>query len=382
MLHKIKLSIVVLVTTISYAQTSTKVLLPYRDHSTWCLADTLGTIKVKTTYKDIKDFIIARNKSFVARYLVKNNKNYFVVDQNLKVLLPEMNTYDSISLNEYFPNYFWVYKKGKVGIWTANKEIVGCLYDKITPLENKSFEVEKGELKGLVNSQSKLIIPVEYQNIHSSWDENDEKNPKYVWVAEGVLVDKKFYDTKIIIKGESVGIGYATVKGIVDSSGGGADVRNQKLEQLKSKYDKVDFNFYNDYAIVTKDGKVGVVQFENQEELVTPLYEEVEQYGNDHGVSLYKVKKDHLYGLIKEGNTFFLNCEYDAIMDDLTLVKGDKKGMIIFNSIYPCIAPKYVSIKEYKKIDISDTWQFGVFQVTTEKGKGLIGENGVEFFKD
>ncbi len=380
MLHKIKLSIVVLVTTISYGQTSTKVLIPYRDHNTWCLSDTLGTIKAKTTYKDIKDFIITRNKSFVARYLVKNNKNYFVVDQNQKVILPEMNPYDSIHLNEEFPNYYWVFKKGKVGIWTANKEIVNCLYNKITPTDNKSFVVEKGELKGLVNSQSKLIIPVEYQSIYSSWDEADQKNPKHVWVAEGVLVDKKFYDTKIKVDGTD--LGNASVIGIVDSSGGGADVRNQKLEQLRAKYDKVDFNFYNDYAIVTKDGKVGVVQFDNQEELVTPLYEEVEQYGNDHGVSLYKVKKDHLYGLIKEGNTFFLNCEYDAILDDLTLVKGDKKGMIIFNSIYPSIAPKYFSIKEYKKIDISDTWQFGLYQVTTEKGKGLLGENGVEFFKD
>ncbi len=380
MLHKIKLSIVVLVTTISYAQTSTKVLIPYRDHSTWCLADTLGTIKVKTTYKDIKDFIITRNKGFTARYLVKNNKNYFVVDQSQKVILPEMNPYDSIYLNQEFPNYYWVFKKGKVGIWSANKEIVSCLYDKITPTDNKSFVVEKGELKGLVNSQSKLTIPVEYQSIYSSWDEVDQKNPKYVWVAEGVLVDKKFYDTKIKVEGTD--IGFASVKGIVDSSGGGADVRNQKLEQLRAKYDKVDFNFYNDYAIVTKDGKVGVVQFDNQEELVTPLYEEVEQYGNDHGVSLYKVKKDNLYGLIKEGNTFFLNCEYDAILDDKTLVKGNKKGIIIFNSIYPSIAPKYNSIKGFKQIDVSDSWQFGLFQVTTEKGKGLLGENGVEFFKD
>ena len=380
MLHKIKLSIVVLVTTISYAQTSTKILIPYREHNTWCLSDTLGTIKAKTTYKDIKDFIITRNKSFVARYLVKNNKNYFVVDQNQKVILPEMNPYDSIRLNEEFPNYYWVFKKGKVGIWTANKEIVNCLYNKITPTDNKSFVVEKGELKGLVNSQSKLIIPVEYQNINSSWDEADQKNPKYVWIAEGVLVDKKFYDTKI--NTDDTTIGNASLIGIVDSSGGGADVRNQKLEQLRAKYDKVDFNFYNDYAIVTKDGKVGVVQFDNQEELVTPLYEEVEQYGNDHGVSLYKVKKDHLYGLIKEGNTFFLNCEYDAILDDKTLVKGKKKGMIIFNSIYPSIAPKYNSIKGYKQIDVSDTWQFSLFQVTTDKGKGLLGENGVEFFKD
>mgnify|MGYP006160615057 CR=1 FL=1 len=145
------------------------------------MSDTLGNIKVKPIYKEIKNFIIDYENDFASRYVVKSNKTYYVIDQNKKVLLPELNTYDSIYLNKNYPNHFWVFKKGKVGLYHKNKEIIGCFYDKITVLANESYEVQNGKLSGLINSLGKLIIPIEYVRIRPSWDEEDEKNPKFVF---------------------------------------------------------------------------------------------------------------------------------------------------------------------------------------------------------
>lgn len=381
MLLKFKtiLFVAVLSATASQAQTTCKVAIPFRDKNLWGLSDTLGKIVVKPFAKEIKDFTINSTGKFDSRYVVKTNKTYYVIDRNKKVLLPELNTYDSIRLHSAYPDHFWVLKKGKVGLFHKNKEIIACQYDKVTPTYNDSYIVKKGKVCGLINSTGKLIIPIEYLDIDPSWKEEDEKNPKFVWVAQGMLVEKKFYDAKIIKNTDDDLIsGIKVVEEAMPAKTSNNDIKSELLK----KYDAVDINTYSSIATVTKKGKKGIVSLADEEEVISPKYDHIDYYGWDKDEKVYKVLLDGKYGLVKPRNISILDCEFDEILDNRVLIKDNKKGMIVLNTIYPYIKPKYLDIKSRDGIQINDHWQFGLFEVVTENGKGLVGENGVEFFKN
>lgn len=378
-----KLITLLFITQLSFSQTpiTNKVLIPFRDKNSWGLSDTLGRIVVKPFAKEIPDFLISDDGKFLSRYVIKTNKSYYVIDKNKKVLLPEANTYDSIRVNKFNPNHFMVFKKGKKGIFYKLKEVVPCLYDDVQITSNDSYEVTIGELSGLINSLGKLIIPVEYLRIHRSWEDEDDKNAKFVWVAEGMLVEKKFYDTKIESNSGFPAIGAADkVMGTVSVE---EEIDYSAIQnELLKKYEKVEISQRFNVARIQKEGKQGMVDIMSNEEIILPIYEEVIPYDRDRNVIVYKVKKNGKYGLVKSGNRVLLECEFDAINDDQILIKDNKQGYIVFNTIYPYIKPKYQSIKSAGGIPINNNWQFGLFEVTTENGKGLVGENGVEFFRD
>lgn len=378
-----------LFTTLAFSQNNSP-LIPYRDGKLWGFCDTLGNVKVKPLYKEIKDFNINSGENMVSRYVVKTNQKYFVIDQNRKVLLPELNAYDSIYLNKYHENHFWVYKKGKVGLFFKNKEVLPCLYDAISVSYNGSYEVRNGKLCGLVNSLGKLIIPIEYLDIYKSWDDEDETNSKFVWVAKGLLVKKKFYDV-IIEKNDDLSSSSLVGKAVEVMEADetiSTDLYNGKIAKMEAKYDEIaQVNKYSHYAIVISKGKKGVYSLETEKEVVATKYDEVEFFNYDKGKKVFLVKLNQKYGLVKEGNISILECDYDKIEENekhrvILISKNNKFGCVIFNTIYPPIQPKYKSIKSVDGIPISNSWQFGLFEVETETGKGYVGENGVEFFKN
>jgi hypothetical protein len=238
-----------------------------------------------------------------------------------------------------------------------------------------------GKLSGLINAKGKLIIPVLYDDVHPSFEEKNDYNSEYVWVAEKKNEEKKFYDFKIPTKLDRS----MYEKNIVEEANSNDDDSDKEelfKAKLKERYDKVNIVMYYKVAYVEKNNKKGLVELPSLKEIISPIYEELSSYGWDNSEIVYKVKLNNKYGFVKPGNVTILNCEFDEIEDLGILIKDGKKGYYTFNSIYPYIQPKYLSIKNYDDIDINDTWQFKLFEVTTEKGKGYVGENGVEFFKD
>lgn len=365
-----------------YAQKpiNSNVLIPYRDKKLWGLSDTLGNIKVKPIYKEIKDFFIDKDTDFTSMYAVKTNKSFFVIDRNGKVIVPETYGYDSIYVNKFYYDRFLVYKKGKMGLY-KNKELIPCIYDKVEIGTNESYYVKMGKLSGLINAKGKLIIPIIYDDVHPSFEEKDDYNSEYVWVAEKKNEEKKFYDFKIPTEFDRS----MFEKNVVESEDSNSDDSDEEellKAKLEQKYDNVGIVMYNKVAYVEKNNKKGLVELPSLKEIISPIYEELSSYGWDNSEFVYKVKLNNKYGFVKPGNVILLNCEFDEIEELGILVKDGKKGYYTFNSIYPYIKPKYLSIKSYDDIDINDSWHFKLFEVTTEKGKGYVGENGVEFFKD
>lgn len=374
-----------------YAQkpSTSEVLIPFREKKLWGLSDTLGNLKVKPIYKEIKSFFIDKqNDEFISRYVVKTNKSYFVINKDKKVFLPEANTYDSIQISTYYPNHFWVFKKGKTGLYHNKKEIIACLYDEILPIANGSYRIKKGDLMGLINASGKLIIPAQYQYIRPTWDDDEteegeekEKANQFVWIAESSKGEKKFYDTKV----SQTSVATATIyeKRLGDeTTSGDSDDYDLIQKKLLETYDKVAINTFLKIAYVTKNDKKGVVDLTTNQEIINLIYDDVVYDDVNKKIRIFKAKRNGKYGLIQAGNKAILNCEFDDIDENHVLTKDNRKGVFVFNTIYPYIKPKYITLKSVEPISITDYWQFGLFEVTTEKGKGYVGENGVEFFKD
>lgn len=357
-----------------------KVLIPYRVKDLWGLSDTLGNVKVKPIFKEIKDFTIDYKNQFASRYVVKKDAGYFVIDEKLNVLLPVEKNYDSIKLFRDDSNSFIVYKNGNAGVFSKNKEIIKCEYSSIETTKNNSYKVSKGKFDGLINSVGKIVIPVEYLKIYPSWDEEDEKNVQFVWIAKGALVKEKFLDNRIV-KNDNIELMYDNVKLVEEMTFDERVDNDFENSEFLKQFDEVIENRYSDWFVVRKKDKYGIAS-KRKKILVELKYDAIENFGYYHGQKCFKVKLNNKYGLVTEKNELVLPCEYSEIARNGKLQKDDKYGFILMNTIYKPIETKYNSIKSTTGIEISNRWYFGLFEVTTSSGKGLVGENGVEFFKD
>lgn len=359
-----------------------EILIPFRDKKQWGLSDTLGKIKVKPFADEISQFSVGRNG---AKYVIRKQGKLSVVDQNLNVLLAE-NNYDSCTVSGNHDELA-VFKNGKMGIVKNKKEIVAPKYSKVKIAANSSYIVSEDDVEGLINANGEMIIPMEYKDISQSWKEEDEGNAKFVWMAEGMLTKKKFYDEKIKVSYDQVG----PPIGVMQSSRSYTteDMRKTEL-QIKEigNYDHVKTYAGATFAYVIKNNKHGVVAVEKRKEIIAPLYDEELDYANeDKGKSAFIGKKNGKSGIITEDNKIIVPFEYDSIERNYgnfyLISKNNRYGIFIFNTIYPLIPAKYAAIKEEDPIQVNDRWQFGIFKVKTIKGtSGYIGENGVEYFKD
>ncbi|MPT34728.1 MAG: hypothetical protein E2604_06490 [Flavobacterium sp.] len=126
----------------------------------------------------------------------------------------------------------------------------------------------------------------------------------------------------------------------------------------------------------------------NQDKFIVKSDDKIEMFQSNHGYATFLMKKNGKMGLIDETGKMLLDYEYDAIEDKFwdgvcILKKDHKKGLFVLNSIYKPVQPKYKEIKILEAVPVSESWKFGLFEVTTTTGKkGLLGENGVEYFKN
>ncbi len=99
-------------------------------------------------------------------YRVTEYGTICVVDRSGKVIIPASRKYNQV---EHRDNYFSVTRDGNRGICNLKgNEIVAPLYSGITEVENDGmtyYQVRKSNYYGLVNSNGKLLIPAEMEDI-------------------------------------------------------------------------------------------------------------------------------------------------------------------------------------------------------------------------
>ncbi|UUC47226.1 WG repeat-containing protein [Flavobacterium cerinum] len=370
-----------------------ELLVPYRDGNLWGLCDTLGRVKVKpfTTGMSMVNFATTP-PDFKGRYVIQKNGKISIIDQHKRVLLAETNL-DSVQMY-LFSKVVVMYKNNKKGLLRDFKMLIPVQYDDVEFAENESFTVEKKGKKGLVNSKGKLIIPIAYTNIYESWSQNsDENSNKFYWIAknensDGEEEEVTFTDNRVV--GEERPEWYNPP--VVGMKIQVTEEEENRQKRIGEKYGKVVSSSINansgniDMYIVKMSEGYGVYSI-NQDKIILKSDDNIEVCGSNNDYTTFLIKKNGQMGLVDETGKVLLDYEYDTIEvawgNVCILKKGDKKGMFVLNSIYKPVKPKYKEIKILDAIPVSDTWQFGVFEVTTVAGKkGLLGENGVEYFKN
>ncbi|MCS3532715.1 WG repeat-containing protein [Chryseobacterium sp. JUb7] len=386
---KLFIIIAVLFTTKSYAQKNSEIAVPYRDGKLWGLSDTLGVIKVKPFAVKFKKMLYS-SIAPTSRFVFKTNKGFVVTDHAGKIFLSDKEIVDSVKVDEYENDYVYIFKKSKMGLVHQGTRIIDCLYDDIFLSFNGSYVVKKDNKAGLINSKGKLLIPVKYDRVIPSAD-NDSKDFK--WTAIDGTKQTAFQDIDIYGLG-SPGPPSASGTSRSYTIGGKNTVKSNidvdsLIKVLNKKYDFVSTSYKRNGIIpVEKGKKVGAYSSVDGKIISEPVYDEMTFFSNDTGGIAMKVKRDGKFGVINNSGKVKAEVIYDDIYFDeknkvYVLQKDNKKGIIVFSTIYDIIPPKYKEVRGVESIRVSDRWNFGLFEVTTsDNKKGFVGENGVEFFKN
>jgi len=366
-----------------------ELLVPYRDGNLWGLCDTLGKVKVKPFTTGMVDFVTTP-PNFKGQYIIKKNGKISVIDQHKRVLLAEMNL-DSVKMYP-FSKDIYAYKNNKIGLIRNFKMLIPVQYDEISLTSNQSYVVEKGGKQGLINSKGKLIIPIAYTRIRESWGENENSN-KFHWTAENKNSDGEenevdFTDGIVLVDETPEWYGPPVIGMKIQIT----EEEENRSKSIGEKYGEVVSFSINrnsasiDMYIVKMSDGYGVYSVD-QDKIILKSDASIEVGGMNNGYTMFLMQKNGQMGLVDETGKVLLDYEYDTIekewMGICMLKKDDKKGMFVLNSIYKPVKPKYKDIKILEAIPVSESWQFGLFEVTTMAGKkGLLGENGVEYFKN
>jgi len=386
---KLLLIIVFVFTAKLYAQKNNEIAIPYRDGKLWGLSDTLGVIKVKPFAIEFKKMMYC-SIAPTSRFVFKTNKGFVVTDHAGKIFLSDKEIADSVKVDEYENDYVYIFKKSKMGLVYQGKKIIDCLYDDIFLSFNRSYVVKKDHKAGLINSKGKILIPVKYDRVVPSAD-NDSKD--FNWTAIDGERETTFHDTDIYGLGNpglpsASGTSRSYTIGGKNKVASNIDV-DSLIRVLNKKYDFVDTSYKrNGMILVEEDKKIGAYSTVDGKIISEPVYDEMTFFSNDRGGIALKVKKDGKYGIINNSRKIKAEVIYDDIYFDVKnnvyiLQKEGQKGIVVFSTVYDIIPPKYRDVKAAGPIRVSDRWNFGLFEVVTEDHKkGFVGENGIEFFKN
>ncbi|RFC53956.1 WG repeat-containing protein [Brumimicrobium aurantiacum] len=181
-------------------------------------------------------------------------------------------------------------------------------FDQIGTLVNNRAIVERDGKFGFVNGKGEIVIPIKHHVYPNYLQFSQFKN--------GHVILKRMNKYAMIDSvGNSVlpaifkGIGtYGDLIPVSKGDGWGYANSNVRLK-IDYQYDYA-FEFVNGKAIVEKEGKVGLIDIEN--ELIVPLeFESIKRLSD----SILLVKKQGLYGLIGIDNSLMVEVSYHRISE-------------------------------------------------------------------
>lgn len=191
---------------------------------------------------------------------------YGYISNNGKTILDlEYNEIDRITdITEDNEIYLLAFKNGQAGIYKNNKQIIKHSYEEIEyNKQNQLFITQKNNKQGVINKEGNEILETQYD---------------YIMISNGIILAEKDSITTVfdnkgnkqetqnnIIKYHTENENYfittneEELSGIVDKDG------NIILE---NEYSYIEYAF-SDFFIVTKDGKVSIVDVKTKQEIIS-----------------------------------------------------------------------------------------------------------------
>ncbi len=374
--------LLILLSNLFYSQKS-KILIPFLEKNKWGFSDTLGVIKVKPFVDEMIPLFI--NEESKSRFKIKKNGRINIIDENLRNILPQNNSYQDVFVNvERSIDIYYVKKNNNLGVFYYTKEIIPTQYDIITMGSNKSFVVYKNYKRGLYNSKGKMIIPPVFNYIGSSQSESDYKNGKYAWRAiDSNNVEHKYFDIDIEKKKKNFDIPLPPPQNNNNFS-----QNTRVIDSLKNNHNKIEVLDWINIALINENGKWEAFDLIKQKLINNLKYDEIKYLTTIQGKHLFKIKNNSKYGISDSEGNNLLEISYDNIeIADwgIILIERNKRQGVFQRilSTYPNIEPKYLNIEKYYEIPVNKNWVFTLYKAKLENGNEIyVGENGIEYFRE
>jgi hypothetical protein len=380
---------------ITYAQ-SHEILVPYRAGDKWGYSDTLGSIKIPPGFDSAEPFEYNDHSSPDQAYAIVSAAGMKSVI-NLQGKLVLSGKFEEVEINYLVNGVSFIVQNGlgKRGVYTPAKLLVPVVHDYLNAVRNDSYIVSKDDKYGLINSQGKLILPVEYDDIRESHND-DEKD--FEWKVEKEGETKTIKDNRIVRTESGVFVPPVIIS---DDAIPETDANWKADLANKWKADSMvmaNLEGHNSLWILYRKNQQAIFfEYSIPEELsffdtaykiknVYQLYAGMPDHEKYNASFLIHVGFNGKEGLVTEKNKVIIPASFDTIrareeFDALELVKDGKLGLFIFNTIYPYIPPRYDNISKKNTIIVDGYWHFGIYQVVRKDKTFYLGENGVEYFK-
>lgn len=224
------------------------------------------------------------NAGFVLRIVTDDGYRFGYADRTGKIILDTL--YNEITrLNEIEGDevYLVTSSNGRYGLYKNNKEILANEYTDISFDQNNNLLiVQKDQAQGVVDLEGNNIVPIDYDSviIGGKYIDAQKGEETVVFDANGnnlntdIISYNQVSDLAIVIDRNN---NY----NIVDSSG------NKKLHE---SYTYIEY-FNNNYFIVTKDSKTGVID-ENGNIIINLEYDAIQAIDDTNALQAIKTDEN------------------------------------------------------------------------------------------
>jgi hypothetical protein len=359
--------------------------LPYNDSNKWGICDTNGNVLVKPVYSKVSTFSIGK-ETLIS--FVKNNKVVVYVNAKLKPTLS--NVYDSIQRAPYSAEgTYFIYLNGKIGLVENGSVSIKPMYEYLDFNNNNRIFARKNNFLGLISTKNEIIIPFEFDEIDSDWNQNQHKESNdstYNWEASiknerQSFTDKLqkpvdyFYDDEILL--------------VKEGGNNNSELKNRKVElELSKRFvsPKIVSAYSSLFYVKNAEGQMGVYNNYTKNLIVPIAFDSVlmdEEIENANYCVVYKKGKVGFYNASIE----LLSITYDSI--DISQIRRGiifpiKNNLVGLNflskDIELAIKPSFRKLTYFGRFLVNKDWVFTIYHATDTNGNSFyIGENGLEY---
>lgn len=213
-------------------------------------------------------FIVAQKKNEGYRYGYINNKGKMLLETEYNEIHRITEILDEKDV------YILAFKNGLAGVYKNKNQLLKHVYEEIEyNNENQLFIVQRLSKQGVLNKEGKQVLNTEYDYILISGNKINTKkdNTFAIYDINGNKQETQKNNTVLATQNENyfITINEDELFGVVDKEG------NTIIE---NKYSYIEYAF-NNYFIVTKDNKTGVIDSQKTEKI--PLeYNSIQKISN------------------------------------------------------------------------------------------------------
>ncbi len=366
--------------------------LPVYTNNKWGVINSYGDIVIEPTYDETIIIPDSTKPVFICTYEVDytkgNYKTKVLNEKNEEIitgyeLVEAIENYDQSNTIWYESDVLKVKKDGRYGLVDfKGTKLTECDYTEITSLKGtrNSLLTTKDGKKGIVDNTGAVILDNEYKNVQAISDKYENgyivqgQNNKYGVMNwnKTVAVEAKYAKVKPIY---GAGNYYAVKENgkwkVVDTVGG---------SYLVGVYDDI-VSIDDDYAVVKKGKKYGVVSILDGEVAVPVSYDAVTFSIGEK----YIIKKNGKYGIIDRENTELLEAKYSNL-----IYRADSNFYEGTNSDYTSdlidtdLNVKVIGIISamniadgYMKVRVGEEYKYYNFKFEEKESKDVLKDNTI-----